>query len=348
MSLWIAEPRDTLVIRDAKHEFSGMGARRSLTMPYPSTTAGLARTRIGSDAGGIFTMSVPEARAIPVCGPWLARLGANDEVDQWLFPTPADALWFPAEEGLARYRLSPETPPAGVQTSSKLPRAPRPATALPAGKPAERPALITGKALQSWLVAPEASGVVPATHLAEHMREELRTHVAIEGQGRTAKEGALFSEVQRRFVTEARTRHAVGFRCADPRLQPGLVQLGGERRLSSLRRSAEPLLPETQLSGGLLRVILLTPAIFADGYLPQEAKIAGATVVAACVGRPVPISGWDFEKRGAKAIRRMAPAGSVYWVDAPEGWANAQHLNCISDDPQDRLDGFGLCAVGVG
>jgi hypothetical protein len=45
----------------------------------------------------------------------------------------------------------------------------------------------------------------------------------------------------------------------------------------------------------------------------------------------------------------MAPAGSVYWLRVPGGaaqWAKEHHLQSISDEKQDRLDGFGVIAVG--
>jgi CRISPR-associated protein Cmr3 len=66
------------------------------------------------------------------------------------------------------------------------------------------------------------------------------------------------------------------------------------------------------------------------------------------------VSGWSFEKetRGPKHSRRAAPAGSVYWLDLHDG-VRAEDLvrevwmNCVSDDEQDRLDGFGVAVVGV-
>lgn len=48
----------------------------------------------------------------------------------------------------------------------------------------------------------------------------------------------------------------------------------------------------------------------------------------------------------------MAPAGSVFWLEFPEGtdaaaWAAANWGACLSDNEQDRLDGFGRIFVGV-
>jgi CRISPR-associated protein Cmr3 len=100
------------------------------------------------------------------------------------------------------------------------------------------------------------------------------------------------------------------------------------------------------------RVLLLTPALFAEGAVPGE--IAGARVIAAAVGRPQTISGWDMAAGGPKPTRRMAPAGSVYWVDLSgmsemrrSDWCAAVHFQSVCSDEQDNLDGFGLAVVGV-
>jgi CRISPR-associated protein Cmr3 len=77
-------------------------------------------------------------------------------------------------------------------------------------------------------------------------------------------------------------------------------------------------------------------------------------LVAACVPRPETISGWDFAKRQPKRTRRVVRAGSVYWLDLEGGpddrvrWAEEVMMSNVSDAPQDRRDGFGLAAVGVG
>ena len=78
-------------------------------------------------------------------------------------------------------------------------------------------------------------------------------------------------------------------------------------------------------------------------------------VVAAAVPRAQIVSGWDFAAGGPKASRRMAAAGSVYWVELPAdldaaAWLAKVWMKCIPNpkNPQDSRDGFGLCAVGVG
>jgi len=53
-----------------------------------------------------------------------------------------------------------------------------------------------------------------------------------------------------------------------------------------------------------------------------------------------------------KKTRRLAPAGTVYFIEWPVGadvraWLNATWMQNVSDSEQDQRDGFGLAAIGV-
>lgn len=163
-----------------------------------------------------------------------------------------------------------------------------------------------------------------------------------------------------------------------------LAQLdGGVRRLGADGRSARlkvltgvwPLIPrelvaalETLTLGGYLRLVLATPAIFTAGWRPgwlKPVQESGKTVyrgsppganavelelVAAAVERWTPYSGWDLEQWKPRAIRRLAPAGSVYWfklTGGSGGELSRLWLSSISDNAQDQRDGFGLALPGI-
>ena len=109
------------------------------------------------------------------------------------------------------------------------------------------------------------------------------------------------------------------------------------------------------------RLILLTPAVFENGFSPTWLRTANglvATVEAIAVKRAQVISGWDFVKRKPKPSRRICPAGTVLFLKLSDGdienWITNTWLRCISDDStdaadkaQDRKDGFGLAALGA-
>lgn len=368
----IVEPRDTLVVRDARPASEGV-PMRTVAWPWPSSLAGMARTRVFSDSktGAFPPEAADKARALEVVGPWLVRLDARGQSEEIYFPAPRDAVFMPSEEkpnsvlrlGLGPIRLAANeaTDLANCATVGFIdPKCPK-------GKSVPRPpAFWSYTALKAWLTMGDRKrDVLPkdwAEGLAPLVRER-RTHVTIAPETGTATDGMLFSVEALRFTPSQRAdapwnapRYALGFAC-DAKLDEGPVFLGGERRVSSLRTPTGKAFPEafdlTKGHKGPLRIVLLTPGVFAAGHRPSEQALAklGARLIAWAVDRPQAISGWDFDKQEPKRSRRVAPAGSVYWLEVegdPITWAAAHQLSTLADDPQDARDGFGLFAVGVG
>ncbi len=148
--------------------------------------------------------------------------------------------------------------------------------------------------------------------------------------------------------------------------------LGGERRLAHWRATADAeawkcpqkirdVLAQTRR----VRMVLATPAIFSGGWKPGWLDVAlegsppGAStrlrLVGVSIQRWKAVSGWSLAElpgrpRGPKPVKRMVPAGGVYFFEVDEGKASDladRWLEPVSDDEQDRRDGFGLAAWGV-
>lgn len=366
MTFWIVEPRDTLVVRDGRPVADGAGGMKTLAFPWPSSVAGLARTRAGLSGNGTFGLKVEEALRIAVRGPYLVDLtGAKPA---FLLPAPQDAIWFDAEPAEERTLRRLRKRPIGERVLSDLPESldfVSTQTATPIkGKPMGGPAFWSEDMYLRWLAAPSDDVAIQIDGVPPLVKES-RVHVGIEGETQTAEEGVLYSTQELRLTAlpaqAGRTgprRLGLAFRCDDERLKvkgPGVVSLGGERRISYLSPSGlePPRIPDAvrRYEGKRLRVLLLTPALFREGFAP--ASIHGARVTAAVVGRPQGISGWDFEKDRPKASRWMAPAGSVYWVEPPaekrqrQEWIEKVWFEPVSTEEQDCRDGFGVAVVGV-
>lgn len=155
----------------------------------------------------------------------------------------------------------------------------------------------------------------------------------------------------------------------DQEIPNTLLRLGGEGRLSVLERKKDvwPTLPAKYLEkvkeAKGIRLLLVTPALFNEGWRPgwlnenlegEYPTIPGLKLKlrAAAIDRWQPISGWDIEKRKPKAVRRLVPAGSVYWFEIiepipQEKWLEKLWLTSISDDEPDRNSGFGLVLPGL-
>jgi CRISPR-associated protein Cmr3 len=151
-----------------------------------------------------------------------------------------------------------------------------------------------------------------------------------------------------------------------------LGHLGGERRAVALKELGEQErsvwfdcpkeLKKAILRSTHLKLILATPAIFEHGWkpawlertdnnnMPKGLFGAELELVSAAIGRREPVSGWNIRENSAKAVRYMVPAGSVYFFRIQDGKQEKileNWLKPVSDNEQDRKDGFGLALWGV-
>jgi CRISPR-associated protein Cmr3 len=148
------------------------------------------------------------------------------------------------------------------------------------------------------------------------------------------------------------------------------LALGGERRMASIGPLNDLDHVWARRIGRCvgtrrLRLQLVTPALFGGGWRPgwvDAETLEGAPpglpdlrlrLVSAVVDRRVAISGWDLQHRRPRRVRYAAPAGSVYFFETLDDDGLSEQsvddlwLRAVSDDAQDRRDGFGLVLPGV-
>jgi CRISPR-associated protein Cmr3 len=133
---------------------------------------------------------------------------------------------------------------------------------------------------------------------------------------------------------------------------PTLFPLGGESRLAQCEPWNGNPLPESSSAGNFklnaegrveFTVILLTPGRLAD----PTSSFSGARLVSACIGKPVPIGGWDSLKNEPLPLEPFHPAGSVWFYDAPADefrkHIHGQHGHWIGGY---TAHGFGQIVIG--
>lgn len=131
------------------------------------------------------------------------------------------------------------------------------------------------------------------------------------------------------------------------------------------QRMTIPALPS--INGPLVRWTLLTPAVFANGWLPGWCKdsrkipddqksplgtvmLKGnfhAKLIAARIGKPTVFSGWDLQSNAPKPTTLAVPAGSSY-VFQCESTDEAKALATVLDYPNRRSDLYGEKGFGIG
>jgi CRISPR/Cas system CMR-associated protein Cmr3 (group 5 of RAMP superfamily) len=310
--------------------------------------------------------------------PWLGRDEQKPSEPTGLFlPVPLDAQ---VSEDNHIHPLELQQQQAAVSSVPHLPCVP--VSPIPASKktrlgwwtPAQYAAYLDGNLEANLPPLPDS-----AFWAAEH-----RLGLEIEPGTSAAKSGQLYSGAYLRPRKELRL--AAWTALVRPRdneaerlAKLSFLLLGGERRLARLWPGHDTALPKAPLSEGngpcLLKWALITPAVFAHGWLPgwckdnsPQQRPAGevclrlpgrAQLVGACLGKPIPFAGWDAVDGTPKETRLAVPAGSVYYFlceSAPTANALIARLHCDphSDAFGPRSDffgekgfGCGLCSINV-
>lgn len=214
---------------------------------------------------------------------------------------------------------------------------------------------------------------------------EIRTHVRMDTNTRVGQEGMLFTTSGLEFIandtrtgTHLSTAQDLGLivivddkkesaeNPAGFELRPGPACIGGERRIINWRQSdcnvpdCPDELMKQIIADKSCRLILLTPAHFTEGFIPswvtgkRDDIQLQPRLKAIAIDRPEIVSGWDLAKGKPKKTRRLAPAGTVLFLSFKgssekdiEEWIRTIWMRCVSDDSQDRIDGFGLAVLGT-
>ncbi|MDY0072350.1 MAG: type III-B CRISPR module-associated protein Cmr3 [Thauera sp.] len=329
-------PLDVLFLR-GNQSFGEPGSYGDSVMPpWPSVAAGAIRSRMLTDAGidlaafgrgdaAHAELGTPSDPGTFVLHAFQVAWRVDDTVEILVAP-PAD-LFITADENnqdkAHAHRLTPTRIHSGIETSSTLPL-------LPVLAQAGRSKAASGWWLkqggwQKYLCGQE----VPSEdliHAGKLWSMDERVGVGLDNSTRSAEDGKLFTN---RAVA---MKPGVGFVAAISGATPpatGLLRLGGDGRAAHIE-SAAIQWPEPNYAAiaeqGRCRLVLISPGLFAQGWLPNGCTQEGnalrfdlhgvkARLVAASVARSEVVSGWDLARWQPKPAQRLAPSGSVYWLE---------------------------------
>ncbi|MGC9260116.1 MAG: type III-B CRISPR module-associated Cmr3 family protein [Phycisphaerae bacterium] len=376
--------RDSVVSRDGRPFGTGQGNRmRSAGWPLPSVVAGSLRSAVGKAAGREFSAQTgQDLLGLEVAG----GLPFSEPDRTAYYPAPQDCVVRP-EPSWAILAARPQEIGGG---GCDLPHAAlRPVMLADAHagedfKPGQAPSWWPGEKFVDWMLGTE---VAFDNRFLAMPRLDARTHVYIDPKSGAAADGKLFSTtalalglLPRYGAAEGRgfrdrycpVRMALrvrgeGWTAETAAKIDSLHPLGGERKLACWEASEKNLwscpdrLAAALATAKRVRMVLAAPSIFSGGWKPGwlgddlTGKPPGADVTLRLVGVSIrrwqAVSGWSLaEPRGPKAIRRMVPAGGVYFFDVASGSA-ASLANCwlepVSDGAQECRDGFGLATWGI-
>lgn len=378
MSTVFLEPLDVLFLRGNKLFGDAGSYGEALVPPWPSVAAGALRSRMLADAGvdvAAFARGQLEHPALgrpSAPGPftvtafYVARRSENGRIEL-LLPPPADLVVAEHDGKQVTVRaLKPTALPteAGIQSLAPLPL-------LPVLAEAERSKPAGGYWLKESGWRQYLRGETPGAHdlvkSGELWSFDHRVGVGLQATTRRADDGKLFS------AQAVALKQGVGFIAAVRGAEPptsGTVRLGGDGRAAALH-AAQLDWPEpdynTIARERRCRLVLTSPGIFERGWLPTGAaepsqngvpfELHGVRgrIVAAAVPRAEVVSGWDLAQWRPKPAHRVAPTGSVYWLeldgsvtaDALRQWVDNGLWRDPCEDAARRAEGFNRCVLAA-
>lgn len=195
--------------------------------------------------------------------------------------------------------------------------------------------------------------------LSKVMLKEVKTGITIDAQtGRSAEHMLYQTELLYPYDEHNNPiRILLAVEGVSDKEMCGFVKAGGGGKTAYLKHTDNFLQPfkAIKLEHPYFAVILLSPAIFGNGWMPgfvNEYTLVGqigdaqVKLITAAVGRSVPISGFDVKLRKAKPLYHAAPAGSVYIFEVIAGDREAAgaffHMKNISDKWKEEGLGYAI------
>jgi len=385
-------PRDGVFLKDGRGWCTSESNRAgSLAWPFGTTVRGALRAGLGyateADRGKPLErkewLPLNEDLEVSAVLPLARPPGGEWSAAARHWPAPLDALLLDTEEyavavdpAVANAELlALDDDPETIATAALA----HPQHAAGAGKPLAMPRFWPDDLFMHWLCRRPVDRNAVGCSAQPLLR--VQTHVSIDPIVGTAAEGKLFSGsvvephssvgnagvLEWSFAPVSRTLGDIRRKTLTGRV----VKLGGDGRAACCAALPESLfampdeLAAAFAAGSIgMRLILAGPASFDAGWRPAslqpvgnrfEGSIAGLDDVvlhAACVGRPMHVSGWDVAGGTAKATRRLAPAGSVYFLTRRSGepFTAADALTAwlaSVGEPVHRPDRLGAVVPGI-
>lgn len=368
-------PQDVWMFRDNKPFAAGQNfVARSMFPPTPQTVQGFLRTQYLESRGVDFAAygrgeidwanenigytpknGTPTFGKLKIAGAFIARRKDNKDNGELerLFRPPLDVQFKPE---------SPENRHAGTFRQFKVedaltyqsntfpgwrPLVPPADSKGTDGKWEEANGWLTEDAFRAYLTGKIDSQTTLIPNREVYEMEE-RPGIALETGKRTARDSHFYHA---QFV---RPREYVGLLVGSTvkifKEEHGTVMIGGESRFGDFDTKVQQPSSLYTNTTGKLRVVLLTPAYFDEGWQPTKGDwsmwVGGGKLVSAAIGKPQHISGWDVAHNRPKPLRHYLPAGSVFYFENAE-WTGEPFTQTPNNEPDFGAMGYGQVALGT-
>lgn len=208
-------------------------------------------------------------------------------------------------------------------------------------------------------------GTIKLKQFSDFAQNESKIGVGLDRSTRASKQGKLFRVGMTRFNHKYNPKEketdesyfVVSYRNLNA--FPGkIVKLGAEGKVARIDNTLPidlPSISEDVRQSKYFKLLLLTPAIFRKGSTPSIENLLSdieVKLMAAFVGKPEAIGGWDLLNKRPKEMAKAVPAGSVYYYEIKSNHTVRDVENMLSEtisisegSQEQKKSGFGLFAL---
>lgn len=320
------EANDVLMFRDSRPFTAGANfTARSTFPPHPRTMQGFIRTHILESAGGDYQAfasgngdalihkvvgGIDKFGELSITGPFVARHDPKTGIERF-FRAPFDLLQNKEDESLSILQ-----PGRQVSFTANVPfEGWRPLMKSMSGAGAEADGWLSETNFRQYLTGKADGKLLPDEAIYQ---TETRVGLELDYSARRGAPGMFYHAEFIRPINH--TGLLVGIENDQNLFKSGTAYLGGEGRTARIeipRFEPKSLITATE---GRIKIVLLTPAWFTNGWQPDTAEgwsawVGGGRLVSLAIGKPQLISGWDLARKEPRPIRHFLPAGSVFYFE---------------------------------
>lgn len=396
------QPLDTLFFKDARPMKSGAGSGgHGASWPLPTVLHEALRSALLAQAGGVSlgkgvahhkTSDSGKKRESHVVSDLFRSLRTVGP-----FPMCKNTLYFPLPSDVVPTDEKGESVTVMAPLSEAPGKSNYPQAWLKPVYPKAPPSKVK---LPPWVAADwfnqylhsQVSSAPPKIPLYD---TEHRIGIGIDPEKRTAADKQIYSAEHLRLRTDVRLWFSAGLSKRDQahngntdlaKLVDQYLSLGGESRMCRIAESRVDLTDMIPPPGKLIKWVLVAPAMFRAGWLPnwvnesdgkvrlkkgatersgteketEERKVwrervrnmtdIDAHLIAVCIPKPIHFSGWDLAIGGPKPTVLAVPVGSAYYFKAQteeDGRALVKALHGRTQSDYFGEKGMGLGFCGV-
>lgn len=149
----------------------------------------------------------------------------------------------------------------------------------------------------------------------ENYKQETKIGIGLQKEQKATREGLIYSMTTYRFKNGGFFMLTDSEKTVEEVNKLDGVFLGSKQRWVKVKVEPFPENIFEKINSENVAIMLLTPAIYKNGIVPENSSFGSTKILGISAGRKIPISGWDYANGRPKELHHAVSPGTVYYLD---------------------------------